>query len=128
MVSVNRHREMFREMHGFEAPPVMTADFTFVHPDAAYAKERAEQYLTAYLYTLLNHYELMSEHFKEIEGYQGYGKQADVLQKIGMEGYVKGFLAANAYGTPDHILARLEERRAVVGEFEQCTCFRFGGI
>ena len=128
MPSVQRHQEMFRDQHGFDAPPVMTADFTFVHPDASYAKEKAEQWLAGYLYTLLEHYELMNDHFSEIEGYKGYGKQAQVLQKIGMEGYIKGFLAANAYGTPDQILTRLEERKAVLGDFEQCTCFRFGGI
>ena len=30
-------------------------------------------------------------------------------------------------GTPDRILRTLEERRAIVGEFELATSFRFGG-
>ncbi len=36
----------------------------------------------------------------------------------------------NAYAKPvaARYLTRLEERKAVLGDFEQCTCFRFGGI
>jgi len=45
-----------------------------------------------------------------------------------MDKYFKGFLAANAYGTPDQILTRLEQRRNVLGRFEECSAFRFGGI
>jgi hypothetical protein len=32
------------------------------------------------------------------------------------------------WGTPDRILRELEARRAVIGEFELDTAFRFGGI
>lgn len=128
MVSIEHHRARFHELHGENPPPVLTADFTYCHPDAGVAKERAEQYLAGYLFTILEHYELMNEHFAETEGYQGYGKQAQILRKIGFEGYVKGFHASCAYGTPDQILTRLEARRAIIGPFEQCTCFRFGGI
>ena len=35
--------------------------------------------------------------------------------------------AKNRGGTPDHILRMFEERRAIVGEFELATSFRFGG-
>ncbi len=126
--SIEHHRNRFLELHGTEAPPILTADFTYCHPDANLAKERAEEYLAGYLRTILEHYELMNDHFADLPGYQGYGRQAEILRSVGFEGYVEGFLASNAYGTPDQILERLAERRTVVGEFEQATCFRFGGI
>ncbi|MCP5028229.1 MAG: LLM class flavin-dependent oxidoreductase [Actinomycetia bacterium] len=128
MESIERHRTLFMEEHGVPAPPPMTADFCYVHPDADHAKEVAEEHLARYLATILDHYELMSGHFKDMEGYQGYGQQAELLNRIGFEGYVKGFLASNAYGTPDQILERFQQRRQIVGEFELATCFRFGGI
>lgn len=126
--SIHRHSELFLQQHGVPAPPPLTADFCYVHPDADHAKTVAEEHLARYLTTILEHYELMSDHFAEIEGYQGYGRQAELLKKIGFEGYVKGFLASNAYGTPDQILERFRERYEVIGPFELATCFRFGGI
>ena len=126
--SVEQHRELFREFHGREAPPVLVADFTFCHEDADYAREKAEEYLPHYLQSLLEHYELMGDHLGKTEGYQAYGKQAEVLRHIGFDRYVEGFLASNAYGTPDMMLAKFRERYEVLGGFELATCFRFGGI
>jgi hypothetical protein len=37
-------------------------------------------------------------------------------------------MKAAVWGTPDRILRELESRRAVIGEFELDTAFRFGGI
>lgn len=128
MESIERHRELFLELHSTPAPPPLTADFTFIHHDADHAKEVAEEHLARYLSTLLQHYELMSDHFADIEGYQGYGRQAEVLKKVGFEGYVTGFQAANAYGTPDQVLERFSARKEILGDFELATCFRFGGI
>ena len=44
-----------------------------------------------------------------------------------MDGIVSAFMQAAVWGTPDHILRMFEERRAIVGEFELATSFRFGG-
>lgn len=126
--SMERYQARYEQIHGEEAPPVMTADFVFCHPDKAYARAKAREYLGAYLDTLLEHYELMGDHFDTTEGYQGYGKQAETLRRVGVEGYLEGFLAANVFGTPDQILGALRARRELIGPFELCTCFRFGGI
>jgi hypothetical protein len=36
-------------------------------------------------------------------------------------------MEAAVWDTPDRILKKFEERRAVVGDFELATSFRFGG-
>lgn len=125
---IEHHRNRFRALHGREAAPVMVADFTFCHEDRAYAHEVAERCLANYLASILEHYELMGDHFRETEGYRGYGKQAEMLRKIGFERYVEGFLASNAFGTPEEMLATFRRRYEVIGPFELATCFRFGGI
>ena len=128
MPSIEQHRKRFKEIHGREAPPIMVADFTFCHEDADYAHERAEHYLAVYLQSLLEHYELMGYHLGKTKGYAGYGKQAEILRHIGFDRYVEGFLAANAYGTPQQMLDKYKARYDIVGGFESATCFRFGGI
>ncbi|MBJ40580.1 MAG: hypothetical protein CMD83_19355, partial [Gammaproteobacteria bacterium] len=59
---------------------------------------------------------------------EAYGQQTEVLRHVSLERYVEGFLATNAFGTPDQMLAKFEERYDVLGSFELATCFRFGGI
>jgi hypothetical protein len=91
-------------------------------------KRGGSEYLAHYLESLLEHYELMGDHLGKTKGYQGYGKQAEMLRDIGFDKYVEGFLASNAYGTPDMMLQKLRERYEIIGSFELATCFRFGGI
>ena len=124
---IERHRKNFRELHGSDAPPPVTADFTYCDTDAERGVEKATIYMGRYLASLLEHYELMGDHFSQTEGYRAYEKNAELLRTLGEAGFLKGFLRANAFGTPDQILTTLEKRRAELGPFEQATSFRFGG-
>ena len=126
--SIELHRKLFQETHGSEAPPVMVADFTYCHADSDHAKESAEKYLAQYLGSLLEHYELMSEHLSDTEGYETYGEVATFLREKGFDKYVDAFQASNAYGTPEQMIKRFRDRYDVIGTFELATCFRFGGI
>tara|TARA_Y100000780_G_scaffold156674_1_gene141412 strand:- start:511 stop:1584 length:1074 start_codon:yes stop_codon:yes gene_type:complete len=125
---IERYRERYEHHQGKTAPPTMTADFTFCHNDPDHARDVAEQCMATYLQSLLEHYELMGDHLDNMEGYQGYGKQAAKLREIGFDKYVDGFLAANAYGTPAQMLEKYRERFDVIGPFEEAACFRYGGI
>ncbi len=124
---IERHRKKFRELHGTEAPPVLTADFSLCSMDADVV-EKATTYMGNYLASLVEHYELMGEHFKDTKGYKGYEQNAANLRRIGEAGFLKGFMRANAYGSPDQVLTTLDKRRGDLGAFEQATSFRFGGI
>lgn len=126
--SIERYRERFEHHQGRPAPAPMTADFTFCHPDADTAETVAHEALAQYLSSLLEHYELTGEHLEGLKGYTGYGKQAALLREHGFDKFIDGFLAANAYGTPEQLLERFRARYDVIGPFELATCFRFGGI
>ena len=112
---IEKYRSKFKEVNGFEAPPMMTADFVYVSHDGDEARETAREHLANYLSSILEHYELFGDHFSDIKGYRGYGKQAEILQKIGFDGYLKGFFGANAFGTPDEVLEHFRERRDILG-------------
>ena len=125
---IRYHRELFQELHGREAPPIVIGDFTFCHKDAGYAREVSEQALRTYLSCILAHYELTSDHLINTPGYSAYGKQAESLQKHGIDKYIDGFLDSVAYGTPEQIIAKYKERRDIVGDYDLATSFRFGGL
>lgn len=128
MPSIKHYRQRFVELHGREAPPLMTADFCFCWPDAEEAKEKALKYMGTYLGSLLEHYEVMGDHFAVTEGYDAYAKAAEVLRRVGESGFLEMFMKATAWGTPDQILSTLEQRRELIGPFEYTTAFRYGGI
>jgi len=128
LVGIERYRTQYRELHGTEPPPVLTCDLIYCDEKPGRGEELSTQYLSSYLGSLLEHYELMGDHFWSTEGYEVYGKNAEVLREVGESGFLEGFKAANAYGTPDEILGTLESRKKVLGSFEQSTSFRFGAI
>ena len=73
------------------------------------------------------HYELLGPHFSTVKGYDAYAQKIAMAREIGMDGIVSAFMEAAVWGPPDRILRKFEERRAVVGDFELATSFRFGG-
>ena len=113
---------------GVDAPPPLTADFMLCHADSRKAEELARRHMGLYLASVLEHYEVMGDHFATTEGYDAYAQAARTLQKIGESGFLEGFMKAAAHGTPDRILEQFEERRELLGDFELATCFRYGGI
>jgi alkanesulfonate monooxygenase SsuD/methylene tetrahydromethanopterin reductase-like flavin-dependent oxidoreductase (luciferase family) len=126
--SVEKHRARYLDLHGSKAPPPMTCDFCYCTSDESRAEENASRYLGTYLDSILEHYEIMGDHFKATKGYAAYADASRSLKKMGKEGFLKGFMNATSWGTPDRILRDLEARRTLLGDFELATSFRFGGI
>jgi alkanesulfonate monooxygenase SsuD/methylene tetrahydromethanopterin reductase-like flavin-dependent oxidoreductase (luciferase family) len=124
---IERHKSLFRQFHGAEAPPFLIADFCICAPTSDGLDDLARRHMASFVDSNLEHYEILSGHFSRIKGYDAYAKKAELAKEAGRDGIVEAFLKAAVYGTPDKILRTLEERRAAVGEFELCTSFRFGG-
>jgi alkanesulfonate monooxygenase SsuD/methylene tetrahydromethanopterin reductase-like flavin-dependent oxidoreductase (luciferase family) len=126
--AMQRHRELTREYHGVAARPPLLADFCVCTPSMDGAEDKARQYMGTFVHSNFYHYELLGEHFSTVKGYDAYAQKIATAKQIGMPGIIDGFLQAAVWGTPDRILRMLEERRKLVGDFELCTSFRFGGI
>lgn len=120
----------YREHHGGQPPPPppLTGDLMFCHEDAARAEELAMEYMSAYFLTIVNHYELLSEHFKEVRGYDHYASAVDLFRQVGLEPSVKSYCSVQTWGTPDMILEKLRERRELLGEFELTMIVKYGGM
>jgi alkanesulfonate monooxygenase SsuD/methylene tetrahydromethanopterin reductase-like flavin-dependent oxidoreductase (luciferase family) len=128
MPAIQRHRELTRELHGVPAQPPLLADFCVCTPSMDGAQEKARQYMGTFVHSNFHHYELLGEHFSSVKGYDSYAAKIATAKQVGMPGIIDGFMQAAVWGTPDRILRMLEERRGIVGDFEVCTSFRFGGI
>lgn len=126
--SIEKHRELFLAMHGVAAPPPLTCDYCVCLPSHDEAKDLATRHMSTYLDSVLEHYEVTGSHFAKTKGYDAYAKAATQLQGMGTSGFLKGFMQASAWGTPDDVLTTLEKRRQLLGDFELATTFRFGGI
>ena len=128
MESIIEYRRLFLEQHGVAAPPPMTCDFVYCDADLAKAQEIANTHIAGYLTSVLQHYELMSEHFKKAKGYESYGQAVDLMNAIGLDLLCEQYLKVQAWGTPDQILERLSARRDLVGDYDLTACFRYSGL
>ena len=76
----------------------------------------------------MEHYELESDHFKDLKGYESYGSAVDLLKAVGLDKLCDMYLSVNVWGTPDQIVERLHARREVIGDHDLTCCFRFAGL
>ena len=127
MPAIQKHRDLVREIHGREAAPPLLADFCVCTPTLDGAEATARQYMGKFVESNFYHYELLGPHFSTVKGYDAYAQKIAMAREIGMGGIVSAFMEAAVWGPPDRILRKLEERRALVGDFELATSFRFGG-
>ncbi len=122
------YRKCYREQHESEPPPPLTGDLMFCHADAGQAEEIAIEYMARYFLTIIDHYELMQEHFKQIKGYDHYARVADAFKRVGMETTVRTYCQVQTWGTPERILGLLRERRELIGDFELNVIVNYGGL
>ena len=128
MPGIERGRALHREFHGTEPPTLMLTEFVVCGTDLEQTEEEARQYQGKFVESNFHHYEFLSDHFGQVQGYNAYQQKAEIARQAGLEGAVEGFMKAASWGTPDKILRGLEERREILGEFEWNVSFRFGGI
>jgi alkanesulfonate monooxygenase SsuD/methylene tetrahydromethanopterin reductase-like flavin-dependent oxidoreductase (luciferase family) len=126
--AIERNRELFKQFHGVQAPPMMITDFCVCGPSLSEAEEHARRFMGKFVESNFHHYELLGDHFAQVKGYDAYAQKAEIAKKSGLDGATAGFMQAATWGTPDRILRDLETRREVVGDFELNVAFRFGGV
>ena len=123
------YRESYRRHHaGAEAPPPLTGDLMYCHPDPAVAEERGLEYMTRYFLTIVKHYELMGDHFARVGGYDSYQEASEAFRKVGMEVAARAYCSFNLFGTPEQMIEKLARRREVIGDFELGLISSYGGM
>jgi alkanesulfonate monooxygenase SsuD/methylene tetrahydromethanopterin reductase-like flavin-dependent oxidoreductase (luciferase family) len=106
----------------------VTCDFVYCDSDPGRAEDKARSHIAGYLTSVMQHYELESDHFKRVTGYEAYGSAVDLLRAIGLERMCEMYLDVQAWGTPAQVLERLRARREIIGDFDLTCCFRYAGL
>jgi alkanesulfonate monooxygenase SsuD/methylene tetrahydromethanopterin reductase-like flavin-dependent oxidoreductase (luciferase family) len=122
------YRGHYAKCHGVAAPPPLFVDFMYCDEDAGRAEEKSRQNIAAYLKTVFEHYEMFAEHFGKARGYEAYAKSTEMMKAAGLEKTLETYVEAQAWGTPQQILDRLEKRRAILGDFEVNICPSFSAL
>jgi alkanesulfonate monooxygenase SsuD/methylene tetrahydromethanopterin reductase-like flavin-dependent oxidoreductase (luciferase family) len=126
--SVATYRERFAGAHGRKPGPPVVCDFVYCDTSAARAEEVAHKHIAGYLASVMEHYELESDHFKHAKGYESYGNAVDMLRAVGLDKLCEMYLGVNVWGTPDQIVQRLQARREVIGDHDLTCCFQYAGL
>jgi alkanesulfonate monooxygenase SsuD/methylene tetrahydromethanopterin reductase-like flavin-dependent oxidoreductase (luciferase family) len=123
-----QYRKTYREHRDADPPPPLTGDLMFCDEDPERAEALAMQYMPNYFLTIVRHYEIMSEHFKHVKGYDHYASSADLFKQVGLETAARVYCGVQTWGTPDAILQKLRARRELLGEFELDLISYYGGM
>jgi alkanesulfonate monooxygenase SsuD/methylene tetrahydromethanopterin reductase-like flavin-dependent oxidoreductase (luciferase family) len=113
------YREAYRDQHGADAPPMMTADLMICDRDAKRAEEQAREYQADYWFSVMNHYELLSHHFEETKGaYDTYAALAETLRNDKNNAAADAYVDANLWGDPAQIIEQIRAKHEKFGGVE----------
>ena len=122
------YRALFQSVNGFDAPPPITAGWTFVHEDEEAAYEGALRYIGGYWASVLKHYEFASDHLKTTKGYEYYGKFADNLAAQGADEATQFFMNLQVWGTPEMCYEKIMAISNKAGSDSFVGVFSYAGM
>jgi alkanesulfonate monooxygenase SsuD/methylene tetrahydromethanopterin reductase-like flavin-dependent oxidoreductase (luciferase family) len=122
------YRKSWCKHHDSEPPPPLTGDLMICHADAARAEEMVNEHMCNYFLTIIRHYEIMSEHFKDTQGYDHYASAAEAFKAVGLETAAQVYCQVQTWGTPEMILEKLRWRRDLLGDYELNLLGYYGGM
>ena len=123
-----QYRGSYREAHGAEPPAPLTGDLMFCHESSQAAHDLAMRYMSNYFLSIIDHYELFSEHFKQARGYEYYASSMEMFKAVGVEVAADTYCQIQAWGTPKELLEKIRWRRELLGEFELNCIVNYGGM
>jgi alkanesulfonate monooxygenase SsuD/methylene tetrahydromethanopterin reductase-like flavin-dependent oxidoreductase (luciferase family) len=123
-----QYRAAWHERHASAPPPPLTGDLFFCDRDPARAEAMAMEHMTNYFLSIVHHYELLSDHFRALPGYQLYADATEAFRAVGAEVAARTYCSVQTWGTPEQILEKLRWRRELLGDFELALICHYGGM
>ncbi|MGD9765003.1 MAG: LLM class flavin-dependent oxidoreductase [Candidatus Binatia bacterium] len=128
LIDLEAYREVFRTVHGAEAPPPLLCNWTYCDDDAGRVEELSYRYIGAYYESVARHYEFVGDHLKNIRGYEFYDKMQRRTTSDGVAEMAKFFVNLQAWGTPTQCYEKVVEMQKLTAAEGYVAIFSFGGM
>jgi alkanesulfonate monooxygenase SsuD/methylene tetrahydromethanopterin reductase-like flavin-dependent oxidoreductase (luciferase family) len=122
------YREVYRRVNGVDAPPPISAGWTFCDPSGARAEEMARRYIGGYYQTVLDHYQFQGDHLAHTKGYEYYGKMAEKIHQYGTDTVIDYFMNLQVWGTPEQCYEKIVDIHARTGNSHYVGVFGYAGM
>jgi alkanesulfonate monooxygenase SsuD/methylene tetrahydromethanopterin reductase-like flavin-dependent oxidoreductase (luciferase family) len=122
------YRSIFRQVNGVDAPPPVSAGWTFCDESAERAEEMARRYIGGYYQTVLDHYQFQGDHLARTKGYEYYGKMAEKIAQYGTDTVVDYFMNLQVWGTPAQCYDKIRDIHARTGNSHYVGVFSYAGM
>jgi hypothetical protein len=109
------YRTIYRQVNGVDAPPPVSAGWTFCDRDPERARDMARRYIGGYYQTVLDHYQFQGDHLAHTKGYEYYGKMAEKIHQYGTDTVIDYFMNLQVWGTPEQCYEKILDIHARTG-------------
>jgi alkanesulfonate monooxygenase SsuD/methylene tetrahydromethanopterin reductase-like flavin-dependent oxidoreductase (luciferase family) len=122
------YRAVYRRVNRVEAPPPISAGWTFCDPSADRAEAMARRYIGGYYQTVLDHYQFQGDHLARTKGYEYYGKMAEKIQQYGTDTVIDYFMNLQVWGTPEQCYEKIRDIHRRTGNSHYVGVFSYAGM
>jgi len=129
MPEIDKYRSTFKELHGKTAPPFIISDFMLCFEGREKVTAYTDKYFGRQFQKVAEHYEFMSDHFKQLPSYATYAYMGDAAAAAGgPDKAYKDYVGGNLIGTPEELYEKHLIRKEMVGDYEIIANFSYGGM
>ena len=125
---LDAYRTVYREVKGADAPPPVSAGWTFCDDAAERAHEQAKRWIGGYYHTVLDHYQFAGDHLARTKGYEYYGKMSEKIQQYGTDTVIDYFVNLQVWGTPEQCYEKILDIHARTGNSHYVGVFSYAGM
>jgi alkanesulfonate monooxygenase SsuD/methylene tetrahydromethanopterin reductase-like flavin-dependent oxidoreductase (luciferase family) len=125
---LDAYRAIYREVNKAEAPPPISAGWTFCDPVAGRAEAEARRWIGGYYQTVLDHYNFASDHLAKTKGYEYYGKMSEKIAQYGTDKVIDYFMNLQVWGTPEQCYQKILDIHARTGNSHFVGVFSYAGM
>ena len=125
---LDAYRTVYRQVNGVEAPPPISAGWTFCDASAERARAMARRYIGGYYQTVLDHYQFAGDHLARTKGYEYYGKMSEKIAAYGTETVIDYFVNLQVSGTPEQCYERICDIHRRTGNSHYVGVFSYAGM
>ncbi len=122
------YRGIYLDVNGEEAPPPVVVGFTFCDEDERRAEDMARRYVGGYWESVMEHYEIRDDHFKDLRGYEYYSKMTEKVAEYGDDDVRDFFLNLQVWGTPEQCIEKVKRIHQRIGQDTYVAVFSYGGM